>query len=150
MRIAIQNAVLILLIIMILHLILKNVINADEQFTVAAPLALKKASQVTSTDDPPITSGNVAEAFASPAADCANDLYKWAYDQHIPENTTASAGEVLSQYQKERTKKSGAPVKQDQNNLVLSVYPDENIMNGGDLFPGITGFDGNVASWAEV
>lgn len=129
LRVAIQNSILVCLLILILHMMIRNLLI--EKFPVDAPL-----SKPSATDVPAVASVKAAEDEKSRSNEADEEeqleLLRWA---------SKDASDTVKP----------PPNKQTGVNMIISEYPHENVMNGGPVFTGLTGFDAaQQGAWAEI
>lgn len=164
LRVALQNAILIALIIVILSYLISNA--TVEKFPGNAPLALKNPPS-----DPVDPAEEVQQSVPASMGKNAREieLFQWAHTNDIQSPTEyiqppmpyvsnqppkipkeCNSHLDIDDYLRNKQSKGSPPKKQTQHNLVLSEYPNENIMNGGQIFTGITGFDGSETQFSEI
>lgn len=146
LRAAVQNSILIALIILILSFLIRNA--KMERFPKEAPLAVPHLRDT--------LPGSDEHQASQPATEPDIELFQWAgiqppvpYVSNQPPKD-CDAHLDIDAYMKSKTEQGVAPKKQTRNTLTLSEYPNESIMNGGNIFTGITGFDSAENLFSEL
>lgn len=175
LSVALKNSVLLLLIILILHFLLKNaLVDASRVVQRFKDSKLEEEFQSELTQDqeaPNPKTCNMSDIEPTPVKRCKdgaeqdNDLFEYVFgDTHddkirpakldkdacsaVPGNEIADVREPVVAKKSARDTKSGHG--DVMGNLIVGDYKDEKGLNGGEVFDGLFGFDGNTSSFQEL
>lgn len=148
--IAIKNAILLILIVLILHFMLRDMRprsgsstsiknTSVEQVTEGYDMAPPNASSPAPATGQIITSTNAVVSNSNEEEELMNYVMTLNINK-MEEPTKGDANPILT------TKKSehvSMDTQKLSNAMLIGSYNDENPMNGGNLFAGLSGYDSN-------
>ena len=158
LSIAVKNALLIILIILIFHFLIKNYLldNTKAHFTQQEAQESKTQVPLQYLDAPSCASQSpIPEALPMPTeslkVDKEAELFKFVFED--PPATCSPPLE--SSYQPEagsikkpKTATGETPVTHDQ--MFINEYDNESVLNGGSLFGGLSGFDSMAGNYSSL
>ena len=157
LSIAVKNAILVILIVLILHFLLKNYLlersgqsslnKSLESFGGSVSKDPLQPAPLSAPMTQDIESVSAPLATESKSNDAASELFKCVFDDssvlQTPESPQCKPQSLSSVPEPSSIKPAKQPEKQTINfdNLVLNEYDNESELNGGNIFNSLKGFD---------
>lgn len=157
LSIAVKNAILVVLIVLIAHFLLKNYLYEKSAHAPHTPPTLppkpeteRFADESTSsqvTELPAELNGQTGQTVKSEA----DELYKFVFNDETP-GQCAPPQPALYVPEPATLKAAKEPTKQslNQENLVLNEYENESVLNGGALFGALSAFDSYAGDYVTL
>lgn len=154
LSVAVKNAILVILIVLILHFLLKNYLLERRTGPNDKPAPMESfessPAYVPVTTQKPVASQSLptpVNETDTKVTDSASELFKFVFDDssilQSYESSECKPSSLSSVPEPSSVKPSKQPEKQTINfdNLVLNEYDNESVLNGGNIFNSLKGFD---------
>lgn len=171
LSLVIKNAILIILIILIVHFLLKGML--DERRTPIMPVIQAAQPQPSpsapktelSAEPMPLSAAHLLEGMSNASVgshkDGKDDLFSYVYGgKDVSASASAYADASTSLEEKEKVvpvKKSSVGEEKEApkdagtaHHMIIREYTDEKPLNGGNLFNGLSAFDAEFAPYASL